>query len=145
VPVTIKDNRAAFLRNYDEAREKATVAAGNHLLAALKKAFGSDYYKGGAFRSTLGVRQSLSRTRAALGPDGYSVRVGSRYGAIKAPKGVKTGKFSMVPLFWELGHYNRFTRRFERREIFKPTALNQLNAIRAEFAKTFKRYADRPV
>jgi hypothetical protein len=49
----------------------------------------------------------------------------------------------MVPLYWELGHYNIFTRRHERLEIFRPTGVDATPALGAEYGKVVTRYLAR--
>jgi hypothetical protein len=115
------------------------------LVRRLKKAFGSGYYKGGRFRDTLKVKASIQREDApTLGREGYGIRVGPRFGGA-APQagGTQRGKAWMVPLYWELGHYNIFTRRHERREIFRPTGVDATPALGAEYGKVVTRYLAR--
>jgi hypothetical protein len=142
MPVTFTNNAQQFVGDLDKARRNGVIACGNLLERRLKKAFGSSYYKGGAFRDTLKVKPSIKRDDApALGREGYEIRVGPRFGKPQQKAaGVKRGKAFMVPLYWELGHYNVFTRRYERREIFRPTGVDSTPALQAEYAKTVTRY-----
>jgi hypothetical protein len=145
VPVRFTNNAAQFVGDLDKARRNGVVACGNLLVRRLKKAFGSGYYKGGRFRDTLKVKASIQREDApTLEREGYAIRVGPRFGGA-APQagGVQRGKAWLVPLYWELGHYNIFTRRHERREIFRPTGVEATPALGAEYAKTVKRYMQR--
>jgi hypothetical protein len=145
VPVRFTNNAARFAFDLEFARRQGVVACGNVLVRRLKKAFGSGYYKGGRFRDTLKVKASIQREdEPTLGREGWSIRVGPRFGGA-APQagGVQRGKAWMVPLYWELGHYNVFTRRHERREIFRPTGVEATPALGAEYAKTVKRYMQR--
>ena len=145
MPVRFTNNAARFAFDLEFARRQGVVACGNVLVRRLKKAFGSGYYKGGRFRDTLKVKASIQREdEPTLGREGWSIRVGPRFGGA-APQagGVQRGKAWMVPLYWELGHYNVFTRRHERREIFRPTGVESTPALSAEYAKTVKRYMKR--
>ena len=70
----LTDNSAAFRARYREAARLGVDAAANTLEREVAKAHDSRYYKGGAFRGTLLVRQSIRRSppqRAHLrsGPD----------------------------------------------------------------------------
>jgi hypothetical protein len=145
VPVRFTNNAAQFVGDLDKARRNGVVACGNLLVRRLKKAFGAGYYKGGRFRDTLKVKASIQREDApTLEREGYAIRVGPKFGKPQeAAAGVKRGKAWMVPLYWELGHYNVFTRRHERREIFRPTGVEATPALGAEYAKTVKRYMQR--
>jgi len=145
VPVTFTNNSAKFLADIPPASNKAIIACANLLVRRLKKAFGPGYYKGGAFRDTLKVKASIQREDAPkLGRDGYEIRVGSKFGKPQEKAaGVKRGNAWMVPLYWELGHYNIFTRRYERNEIFRPTAVDATPALSAEYARVFMRYMNK--
>lgn len=126
MPVQITDRTKQFLDRFDNARRLGVTAAGESLKREVRKAFGSDYYLGGQYRETIGVRKSIRRSTATRGVDGYEVRVGSKH---------------MVALYWELGwtHYQSGKR--YRVEIWKPTLLENLRALRAEFATVVKRYS----
>jgi len=123
VPVTFTDNSRQVQDRYREAARKGLVAAGQVLVRELKKAHGDSYYKGGKYR-TGQVRQSIKAT-APFWLGGWMLQVGTKL---------------LFPLYWELGHYNTFTRKRERVRIWAPTYLAQIAAIQAEFAKTLKRY-----
>lgn len=123
--VTVVDRSAAVMVREREAGRKAMDAASNHLVNEVRKAFGSDYYKGGAFRSTLQVKQSIRRVGPTATADGWEVLVGTQL---------------IEALYWELGHYNTFTRKHERRELWKPTALAQAGAMATTFGRVFARY-----
>ncbi|MCW5591057.1 MAG: hypothetical protein KIS74_03060 [Burkholderiales bacterium] len=129
IDVTLTDNSENARRRYEEAARLGIDAAANVLVREVKKAFGSDYYKGGAFRGTLGVRGSITRTNAERGPSGWSAQVGTRF---------------IEALYWELGHFNTFTRQHERVRIWEPTAIAQEPAMRAAFARVAKRVMDAP-
>lgn len=124
MPVKIVDRSAKVLTTFDDASRIGLAAAGNVLVREVKKAFGSDYYKGGAFRSTLQVRASIRRTDPVRDGGGWSLEVGTKI---------------LEALYWELGHYNIFTRKHERVRIWEPTMLEQAGAMRAEYAKIVSR------
>ena len=145
MPVRFTNNAARFVGDLDKARRNGVVACGSLLVRRLKKAFGAGYYKGGRFRDTLKVKASIQRDDApSIGREGYEIRVGPKFGnPQEKAAGVKRGKAWMVPLYLELGHYNVFTRRHERREIFRPPGVEATPALAAEYAKTVKRYMKR--
>jgi hypothetical protein len=123
VSVTTTDNRRKVSAAYDNAARLGMVAASNVYQREVQRAHG-DHYTSQMFRGTLSVRQSIRRTEPTKGLGGWAVRVGTKL---------------RQPLYWELGHYNLFTRKYERREIWKPTALNHIKAIRAAYARVVKR------
>jgi hypothetical protein len=125
VPVQVTDRTKQFLDRFDNARRLGVTAAGEMLKREVRKAFGSDYYLGGKYRETIGVRKSIRRSTATRGLEGYEVRVGSKH---------------MVALYWELGFTHAKNGKTYRVEIWKPTLLENLRALRAEFATVVKRY-----
>lgn len=108
---------------YANAARLGMDAAANVYEREVKRAH-SDHYTSQAFRGTLNVRQSIRRTAPAKGNAGWAVDVGT-----KLPQ----------PLYWELGHQNRFTRKYERRRIWVPTLIAQTQAIRDAFARVVAR------
>lgn len=129
MPVKITDHSKRALARYDKAARLGVSAASNVLVREVKKAFGSDYYKGGAFRSTLYVKQSVRRSDPEKEADGWAARVGTN---------------KIQALYWELGHQNVFTRRFERVRIWEPTALANITTMREAFASVVKRIMGQP-
>jgi hypothetical protein len=125
VSVDVTDQSARLTRRSREAGRMATAAAASHLVREVKKAFGSDYYKGGAFRSTLQVKQSIVSDGPRETATGWEATVGTRL---------------VEALYWELGHHNTFTRRYERVELWRPTAVAETDAMRATYARVFARY-----
>jgi hypothetical protein len=108
-----------------EAGRLAMDASANLLQTQVVKAFGSDYYKGGAFRSTLQVKQSIRRQGPNWAGTGWESTVGTKL---------------IEALYWELGHQNTFTRKRERVQIWEPTARESVPAIRATYARVMVRY-----
>jgi hypothetical protein len=132
VPISVVNRSAEAMRRYEDAAYKGMDAAANHLRVEVQKAFGSWYYKGGAFRSTLQVKQAIRRTPPMRTPTGFEARVG-----------IKGGEVGMVALYWELGHRNTFTRRYERVEIWVPTAVKETPAMQTTFARVVARFMNR--
>lgn len=124
VNVTITDRGDLARRRYDEAARLGVDAAANVLQREVTRAHGPSYYKGGAFRGTLKVRQSIRRSDPERGPAGWFSYVGTKI---------------IQALYWELGHHNLFTRQYERVRIWEPTALAQVAAMRSAFARVVAR------
>lgn len=103
-------------------------ATTNHLQREVVKAFGSDYYKGGAFRSTLQVKQSIRRQGPNWTGTGWEALVGTHL---------------IEALYWELGHRNTFTRKHERVRLWEPTARQETPAMRNTYGRVFARYMER--
>lgn len=120
----LTDNSAAFRARYREAARLGIDAAANVLEREVAKAHDASYYKGGAFRGTLKVRQSIRRSPPEATPTGWAAKVGTN---------------KLPALFWELGHINLFTRKYERNRIWVPTAMANLERMRKNFAAVVAR------
>jgi hypothetical protein len=127
--VTISRYDAAARDRYREGARKGVEAAATHLWVSVRKAFGSWYYKGGRFRSTLQVKQSIRRDGPKWVGEGWESLVGTN---------------KVEALYWELGHHNAFTRKYERVEIWVPTAAAEVQAMQATFARVVARMMGRP-
>lgn len=123
--VTVIDRSRQAQDRYRDASKKGMDAASNHLRVSVVKAFGSTYYKGGRFRSTLQVKQSIRRDGPTWDQTGWTAQVGTN---------------KIEALYWELGHRNLFTRKYERVQLWVPTALAQVETMRVTFARVVKRY-----
>jgi hypothetical protein len=124
IDVTLEDNSENARRRYEEAARLGLVAAANVLVREVKKAHGSDYYKGGAFRNTIGIRRSITAAPPRREAAGWEVEVGTPH---------------IEALYWELGHHNTFTRKHERVRIWEPTAIAQAEAMKAAFGRVAAR------
>ena len=127
--VTIIDRSAAALARYDDASRLGMDAAANHLQVEIVKAFGSRYYKGGRFRSTLYVKQSIRRLAPFKQGGGWQSVVGTKL---------------IEALYWELGHRNVFTRKHERVQLWVPTAAKNIDRMRKTYATIVARIMGRP-
>lgn len=123
--VSVIDRSAQAIARSREAGRWGMDGAATHLKNELRKAFGSDYYKGGAFRSTLLVKDSIRHDGPTWTGTGWESLIGTHL---------------VQALYWELGHHNHFTKKYERVELWKPTAVAQAEAMRATFARVFARY-----
>lgn len=128
--VTVVDRSGLAVRRYDEAARLGLDAAANHLIVEVRKAFGSDYYKGGAFRSTLQVKQSIRKLMPyRAGAGAWETTIGTKF---------------VEALYWELGHRNAFTRRYERVQLWVPTATANVERMRKTFAVIVARMMGTP-
>jgi hypothetical protein len=122
--VSVVDNRRQAVARADNAGMLGLAAAANVLRNAVVKQFGSSYYKGGKFRSTLFVKQRTYYLTPYRAGDGWETQVGTP--VIQA-------------LYWELGHQNLFTRKYERVQIWEPAALASIGAMRAAYGRVVAR------
>lgn len=125
MPVDRVDRSREVVGRGREAGRLAMDASANYLMNQVRKAFGSDYYKGGAFRSTLQVKQSIRRQGPNWVGNGWESTVGTKL---------------IEALYWELGHYNVFTRKRERVQIWEPAARESVDGIRSTYARVMVRY-----
>ena len=118
--VSVVDNRRQAVARADNAGMLGLAAAVTVLKNAVVKQFGSSYYKGGRFRSTLFVKQSVRFLMPYKTPDGYETILGTKL---------------IEALYWELGHQNLFTRRHERVQIWEPAGMASTGAMRDAYAR----------
>jgi hypothetical protein len=123
VEVTTTDNRRKVSAAVKEATRLGMDAAANVYQREVQRAHG-DHYTSQMFRGTLSVRQSIRRTDPVQEREGWAVRVGTKL---------------IEPLYWELGHHNLFTRKYERREIWKPTAIATRKGVQNAYARVVQR------
>lgn len=136
---------------YNRAARAGIVAASEHLLSELRKAY-QNYYTSGAFRSTLQIRQALRRANPEKDKDGWYTLVGVPTATVTPgrrpgdPKSLfdRPVDRGMVALYWEMGHDNLFLRRKVHVPIAKPAAAQATEGMRAAWARTVKRYMEAP-
>jgi hypothetical protein len=86
-------------------------------------------YTSGAFSNRLqGVAGSVAVSEVMETGDGIEVQVGTNQ---LGPNGAP------YPLFWEIGHLNQFTRRFEHQPRWQPTLVEELGPMRDKFSAAF--------
>jgi hypothetical protein len=127
VGVTFTDRSREARDRYREAARMGVDAASNTLEREVKKAHNA-YYTSQAFRSTAQIRQSIRRVGPTMGRDGWEARVGTN---------------KMIALYWELGHRNLFTRKYERVRLWEPTAIQNIGRMRVTFARVVARMMTR--
>jgi len=143
VTATIVNHADKALRRYDNAARAGVVAASQHLLNELRKAY-QNYYTSGNFRSTLQIRQSLRRSDPEKNKDGWYALVGVPTATVTPEGQKKSTDRGLVALGWELGHDNIFLRRKVRMPIAVPTAANSAEGMRQAWARVVKRYMEAP-
>lgn len=124
ISVTVTDRGREARDRYREAARRGVDAAANTLEREVKKAHNS-YYTSQAFRSTAQIRQSIRRVGPTATPAGWESKVGTN---------------KLIALYWELGHRNLFTRKYERVRLWVPTAVQNVDRMRATFARVVARY-----
>lgn len=113
---------AEFRARDERAQKAALVAAALVYENAMKRAL-TGGYKQGTF-VTGRVRSSVTHSDPyLLGGTQWAIRVGTNV---------------LYALFWELGHMNLFTRRYERVEKWRPTAVEQRVAIAKRYAAVYR-------
>lgn len=119
---TWTSNLAAFNADNDAAQQFALIAAAYVLVNAVKRALKGGYTSG-AF-VTGHVINSVTRGEPFREATGFSVLVGSN-----------------VPyaLFWEIGHHNLFTRKYEREERWRPAFMDSREAMSQAYSREYQR------
>lgn len=125
MPVKVTDRTPQTLAAMEQAVRAGLDAAATELRDAVKRRhYAVNYYRGGAFRSTVQIVQSITKTMPERGPTRWSVQVGTKH---------------KIALYWELGHRNKFLRRRVRKEIWKPTLREKKAYLGALFGRTVLR------
>lgn len=120
---TWKSNLSAFKRDADRAAELGVIAAAYVLVNSVKRALRGGY-KSGDF-VTGNVINSVTRGTPFREGSGWSIRVGTNV------------KYA---LYWEIGHFNAWTRRYEREERWRPAFMDARREMVAAYSRTWKRH-----
>jgi hypothetical protein len=116
----------ALIRN---ATEAGLLAAAHHYRNRMIEVLLPGYTSGAFSQKLLGVAGNVNVSQVQETPDGMEVQVGSNQTSdMGAP----------YPLFWEIGHLNLFTRRFEHQPRWEPTLVQELSVMRDKFAAAFQ-------
>lgn len=108
---------ARLRRAQDAGLVAASVLLQNRVKVALRKGYTSgDFITG---RSVNAVARTLPHDAAAGG------------------RQVEVGTSLLYNLYWELGHVNLFTRRYQRVEKWRPTLLDSRTDLQREYARVF--------
>lgn len=120
--VKFEDNSSDFLRCVDHASKEALKAAAYVYYNAVKSKLKGGYTTGN-FVTGLGLN-AVTRTEPTPAEAGYEIVVGTNVD---------------YAVYWELGHHNVFTRKYERVEIWLPSYWEYAEKIREEFKAVFIR------
>lgn len=119
--MSYESNLPQTLERIRRARMAGLVAMATVLVNAVKRAL-TGGYTSGAF-VTGNVRSSVTHSEPDIsGPVGY----------------IDVGTNVIYALYWELGHFNLFTRRFERQERWMPALLSSREAMQIAYARAFR-------
>lgn len=131
--VTVVNKSGAVPGRWDDASRLGLAAAVNVLKTAVLKEFGSDYYKGGAFRSTLQVKQSVRSVGPYKTPSGWEAILGTKL---------------IEALYWELGHRNHWMKvngqpTYQRVRIWEPAGISSTSEMRSAYGRVVARVMGR--
>lgn len=126
--VTRKSQSANILGAVRIAQAKGLYAAALVLQNAVKRGLAGGYTSGNFVTGT-NIKHVLI-SEPSFNPDGSGeIRVG-------------TDLNPCYPLFWELGHFNIFTRKYERVEVWRPAYEENRQAAIEAFRRVFKRWVN---
>jgi hypothetical protein len=125
------DEGAEFTSRLDEIRaalvkgeEAGLIAGATVLINAVKRGLRGGFTSGQF--TTGALLNSVTRSEPMLEDKVRVIRVGTN---LNNPP---------YPLFWELGHHNIFTRRYERKEVWRPALMDNVDSVSAAFARAFR-------
>jgi hypothetical protein len=117
-----KSNIPAIKSRHTQGVENGLLAAAAVLEAKVKEGLKGGYTSG---RFVTGhVMASVNHSDPTVGPNGAYILVGTDV---------------MYALFWEIGHQNRWTRKFERVEVWMPAFLDTRSEQMAAFQRVYRR------
>jgi len=113
---------AAFARKHQEAQKAGLRAAAYVVYNAVKRGLRGGYTSGDFVTGNVINSVTISPVFETLGT--FAIRIGTN-----------------VPyaLYWEVGHNNIFTRRYERVEVWRPAMVDTRDEQAAAFASAYKR------
>jgi hypothetical protein len=120
----VNSNRDQVEARMRQAEADALIAAAQVYRNAMQESLQGGYTSGRFYSGMQGIAGSVNVSEPVPYPDGTSVTVGSN---------VVYGKY------WELGHLNLFTGKFERVEKWRPTLEQEAPAIIARFHHVYAR------
>jgi hypothetical protein len=110
-----RSNLGAFLGATDRAIKAGLIAAAETYMGPVKERL-QEGFTSGAF-TTGNLANSVARSDPQVTGDGAEIAVGSTQ--TNPPSG----------LYWELGHFNTFTNKTERVEVWVPTMVAMRNQL----------------
>ena len=118
----LKDHSGAFLAAVREAQTAGLQAGINVLRNAVKRGLRGGYTSGD-------FTQGIAWNSITVEPPVFD---GEGNGFIRC------GTALDYPMYWELGHHNVFTRKFERVEIWAPAYQENMQAAREAYERAFR-------
>jgi hypothetical protein len=116
--MSYRSNLPRVRQSLAEKQKQGLMAAANLYAAAVSERLGQGF-KGGRFTTGESAQSVKVATPERTG-DGWAVRIGTD---------------EISNLMWELGHFNTFTKQFERVEVWIPTLLTTRQAQLAAFQR----------
>jgi hypothetical protein len=115
-----RSNLGALEARYRRARAAGLIAAATVYINAVKRGLRGGYTSGEFV--TGNVINSVTRTEPDL---------------VRGE--IVVGTNVLYALYWELGHYNLFTRSFQRKEVWMPALSESATRMRDAYARAFAR------
>ena len=115
---TWRSMHGKFIRNFDEACQKGLIAAAYIAANEVKRKLRGGYTSGQFVTGT--VLNSVTRSEPVRTANGWKIVVGTNV---------------MYALYWELGHFNLFMRRFVRVEHWRLAMIESRDLQREAFAR----------
>lgn len=119
-------NLPAFLKDQDEAERLGLIAAAYVLVNSVKRALRGGYTSGNFV--TGNVINSVTRGQPFRDGMGWAIEAGTDL---------------MYALFWEIGHHNLFTRKYERVEKWRPAFMDARPAMAEAYARQWEKTMQR--
>lgn len=118
----VTNNTPEFRRRLRKAQAAGLLAGAQVLINGVKRGLAGGYTSGSFAQGN--VLNSVTKSPVYAEPDGLGIDVGTN-----------------VPyaLYWELGHHNIFTRRYERVPVWVPVAEHEGPATNEAFQRVFAR------
>lgn len=125
--MTVRDNSEKMLTGIRAAEKDGLIAKANVYRNAVVRGLRGGYTSGNFVTGLNTASVSISPYVAGSGDSKY----------------IMVGTNVLYALFWEIGHHNIFTRRFERVEVWRPaieeSADRMIQAYMSAFQRTMKR------
>lgn len=118
-----QSNLPSIQAKMQQATDAGLIAAAQVVINKVKEGLAGGY-KSGTF-VTGNVLNSVNRSEPARDATGAYILVGTDV---------------MYALFWELGHANAWTRKFERKEVWMPALLSSRAEQLAAFQRVYQRF-----
>lgn len=130
--MTYTSNLGTVLARLEEARRGGLKAAAAVIVTDLKaNRFRGGGYTSRAFSPDLMIGLSIFATEPVVTPSAGEVKIG--------PDAGENGLRGKVALWWEVGHMNRWTRKYERVERFMPSLRDNAERARDAYARVVAR------